>query len=455
MNGVLTPDLAIVGAGPAGLGAAIAAREAGIDTVVVDDQSAPGGQIWRGVEDAGVQRRLLLGPDYARGADVVARFRDSGAAYYPLTTVWNVGMAPPTLDCASAAGGFEVRPKHLILATGALERAVPIPGWTLPGVTTAGALQILLKTSGLVADGAVLAGSGPLLWLLAAQMIDAGTPPAALVETVSPVRYLAATPLLPAALRAPAPLAKGARLIAKVLRHGVPCYRGARDLALAGETSVERIRFRDWRGRTRSLETGHVALHQGVVPNPQTTRLLRVPHDWCERQASFVPRRDAALAIAPSIHLAGDGARIGGADVAYLEGRRAALAIAGRGDNADCARALREAEASRPFLDRLYAPTTDVRRPADPVIVCRCERVTAGALRRAGREGAVGPNQAKFFLRAGMGPCQGRVCGLAASELVAEGGRINPSDAGYYHIRPPLKPLPLSLIASATVEESD
>lgn len=443
------PDLAVVGAGPAGLGAAIEARRAGLSVVVIDDQAEPGGQIWRAAGSADAAQVGRLGPEYAEGRRVIAAFLGCGATYLPGRIVWNIEREPRlALFFAGDGGGAVIRPKTLLLATGALERPFPAPGWTLPGVMTAGGAQILLKTANLVADDAVLAGAGPLLWLLAAQMAEAGSPPRAVVELAPHRRYLSATAHLPRALGGFGPLAKGLKLIAKVRASGAALHFGARDFRIDGTDAAQAVSFADRRGARHSIGTTFVALHCGVIPNQQATRLMRLPHDWDPGQHAFLPRRGADLRIAEGVYLAGDGARIGGAQVAYLEGRLAARIISGAPET-DLRAALRKARAARPFLDHLYAPPREALQPADDTLVCRCEAVTAGALRRAANDGAIGPNQAKFLLRAGMGPCQGRVCGMVVSEVIAGATKRGMAETGYFRIRPPLKPLGLGAIAKS------
>src|SRR3954471_251854 len=178
-------DLAIVGAGPAGLAAATTAMRAGLRTVVIDEQAAPGGQIYRNVES--VSKRpahlQLLGDDYAAGADLVQRFRASGAEYLPLTTVWQIDQER-NVYTRSDGRAARIAAKRILVATGAMERPVPIPGWTLPGVMTCGAAQTMLKSTGAVPAGpVVLAGGGPLLLLLATQLLRAGARITAILET--------------------------------------------------------------------------------------------------------------------------------------------------------------------------------------------------------------------------------------------------------------------------------
>lgn len=181
-------DVVIIGAGPAGMACAIEAAGKGVSVLVLDENPAPGGQIYRAVESAGVRRLEVLGPDYAKGKSLVSAFRAAkGIDYRPGSTVWNIGT-DRRVEYSRDGRSYGVVAGSLVVATGALERPSPCPGWTLPGVTTAGALQILLKGSGVVHEDAVLVGAGPLLWLLAAQLVDGGTPPKAVVETTPPGR---------------------------------------------------------------------------------------------------------------------------------------------------------------------------------------------------------------------------------------------------------------------------
>src|SRR5471032_2573905 len=135
-------DVAVIGAGPAGLAAATQAARAGLSVVLLDEQDAVGGQIYRAIECSDAQRRAILGPDYAAGAALASEFARSGARYVPNASVWQVTRERTVHYLKDGkVSSFEAR--RVVLATGALERPFPIPGWTLPGVMTAGAAQIL------------------------------------------------------------------------------------------------------------------------------------------------------------------------------------------------------------------------------------------------------------------------------------------------------------------------
>jgi NADPH-dependent 2,4-dienoyl-CoA reductase/sulfur reductase-like enzyme len=449
--------LAVIGAGPAGLAAATTAAAHGIDCVLLDEQPAPGGQIYRAITETTVREPAVLGADYWRGAALVERFGASAAQHVPNATVWSVaqgGEIGVSIDGAARL----IQAQHIILATGALERPMPIPGWTLPGVMTVGGAQILLKSSGLLAVGQiVLAGSGPLLWLFAAQHLAAGGALAALLDTTPRSNLWHAAPHLPRFLVSPY-AAKGARLIASVRRR-VRVVGNVTALRAEGDGRLETIVYRRGDGPEQRLASDLLLLHQGVAPNLNLALAAGCRPVWDDAQLCFRPAVDAwgASAIA-GVAVAGDGAGIEGAEAAALRGRVAALDAAHRLGRID--RTARDREAApdraalarwtrgRAFLDRLYRPARQFRLPDGDTIVCRCEEVTARQLRDAAALGAAGPNQMKALLRCGMGPCQGRLCGLTVTELIAEARNVAPAEIGYYRLRPPVKPITLGELAS-------
>ena len=443
-------DCIIVGAGPAGMAAAALLAARGIDVVVLDEAPAPGGQIWRGVEAADPGLRALLGADYAAGAAAVARFRASGAEYRPSTPVWNL-----TAEREAWTPGGPVQARTLLLAVGAMERAVPVPGWTLPGVMGAGGVQILLKSAGLLPQGVVLAGNGPLLYLLAAQLIAVGAPPAAILDTARAADLAPALRRLrPAAFGM---LRKGVMLQGAIRAAGIPWYRGVSGIALLGAARVEAVRFRS-NGQDHEVAANLVALHEGVIPAQHAARAVGCAHVWDEAQACFRPVLDGwGRSSVAGVLVAGDAGGIGGAAAAVHAGRLAAFEILHQlGQVADIGRdvlaaadrrALARDLAIRPFLDRRYRPTAML--PDDRTIVCRCEEATAGDLRRAVAQGAQGPNQAKAFTRAGMGPCQGRICGTLVTTVLAVALGRAPGEVGHARVRPPLRPITVGELAGS------
>lgn len=454
-------DIAIIGAGPAGMAAATEATTAGASVVLLDEAPRPGGQIYRDIGRSTTERRRILGPDYARGAFLVDELTHSEADYRHGATVWHIEALSPgyRLSYSTGSGSRIVDCSSLIVATGALERPMPLPGWTLPGVVTAGALQILLKSAGSVAEDAVLIGCGPLLLLIAAQMIDAGSPPKAILETVPRRRYLAALRHLPAALMSPAYLRKGMGLWRRIRQAGVPVYRDAGEIRLEGDRTLACVSFRSG-GKRHRIDTTTAGLHHGIVPNQQITRLMRCAHHWDSRQHTFLPNLDDWGETSLSgLYVAGDGASVRGAQSAALSGRLAAIGATDRARAATpegqrLRRRVRRDARIRGLLETLYAPAPQALAPDDATLVCRCEEISAGEIRHAVRHQARGPNQVKSFLRTGMGPCQGRVCGPAVTQLIAAESGEPMEAVGYFRIRPPLKPLALAELADYEVPDA-
>lgn len=452
-------EVIVVGAGPAGIAAATTLSSAGVDTLLVDDQPEPGGQIYRAIErNAGRADRAFLGPDYFRGVELARAFRASPAKYRPLTSVVNI-EAGQRLWLANERGLQTASASYVLLATGAMERPVPVPGWTLPGVITAGAAQILLKRDGLVPDmPMVLVGTGPLFYLLAQQCLEAGASVSAIVDTARATNLLAAASSLPRALTGQGPhyLLKGLSLMHKLARSGLPRYANVTDLRLEGDGQVRKVSFRTG-GRQVEIPAGLIVLHEGVIPAQQVTRAAGCDHDWDEIQQCFHPVRgiwgDSSV---DGLFIAGDAGGISGARAAELQGRLAAHDILRRLGHIDAAqrddhaagswRELHQHQAVRTFLDKLYRPRQEILQPAGNTIVCRCEEVSAASIRKLADNG-LGPNQIKSALRCGMGLCQGRICGPVVSRLSAAAQAGAPAQAGYFTIRAPLKPIALGALA--------
>jgi NADPH-dependent 2,4-dienoyl-CoA reductase/sulfur reductase-like enzyme len=451
-----TYDIAVIGAGPAGLAAGTIAARAGLVTVVIDENHTPGGQVYRAIATTPLLRREVLGADYWRGATLVQDFKHSGAEFLNGTTVWSVSRNLE-IGISSASYARILNVRRIIIATGGLERPFPIPGWTLPGVMTVGGAQTLLKASGLVPKGrVVIVGSGPLLWQFAAQLLRAGGAIESILDTTPRGNYLRTTPFVPAFLVSPY-LTKGLALLSEVCRK-VRVVRHVTKVAALGDGKVSEIAFTVG-GLEKRLPVDHLFLHQGVVPNINLTMSIGIQHRWDSSRLCWTPVVDefGSSSIA-GIAIAGDGAGVAGAWTAEERGRLAAMvAIETLGSRLSAnlpsqqsvRRALNNWQAGRAFLDALYQPARQFRIPdADETIVCRCEEVTAGQIRGTLQLGCEGPNQVKSFLRCGMGPCQGRQCGLTVTELIAGSRGVSPDAVGYYRLRPPVKPIALAELAT-------
>ena len=443
-------DLAIIGAGPAGIGAATEARARGLSVLLLDENPGPGGRIWQAIE----ARAARDEEDRTAQAEVRA-FRASGAEARFGAAVWCI--EPEGRVYWSEQGrAHDVEAAQVLVATGATERPLPLPGWTLPGVMTVGAAQIALKTGGLVpGEGVWLAGQGPLLLLYAVQALAAGGRIAGVLDLSDPGGRSRALRYLRGALRAPSYLAKGMRWRAAIRRAGIRWVR-ARDLRAVGDGRLDRITF-NANGAICTEPASMLLLHDGVIPSVQITRALGCAHAWDEAQQCWKPATDAwGRTSLERIVVAGDGAGIGGAAVAALSGRIAAIGIAaslGRLSEAardDAAGPLIAARARhlavRPFLDALFAPLP--LAPEDDTILCRCEEVTAGRVREAVGLGCLGANQLKSFTRAGMGPCQGRMCASSVAAMIAAARGVPVHEIEPYRLRFPTKPLTLGELAA-------
>ena len=455
-------DVVVIGAGPAGLAAAATAAEAGLSTLLLDENAGPGGQVWRAIASTPVTEPDLLGADYWVGADLVQAARASGAEIIQRATVWSLDRL---LDIGISVGGASafVKARRVILATGALERPFPIPGWTMPGVMTAGAAQTMLKSSAMVPDGrTVIAGQGPLLWLLAAQILRLGGRIDRILDTTERRNYFAALPHMFAFLTSPY-FAKGLAMMREV-RAKVPVVRGVSELAAVGDGQLATVSYVAG-GRRETMPADLLLLHQGVVPNVNLAMAAGIEHRWDEGQLCWSPKLDQnGSSSIDGIAIAGDGAGIGGASAAVLRGRIAARAAVDALAPAAAAKlapmatlraGLTQAERGRAFLDTLFRPPPQFRIPSGDTIVCRCEEVTAKDILDAVAIGATGPNQLKAYRRTGMGPCQGRLCGLTVTELMAQARGKSPQEIGYYRLRAPVKPITLAELAAVPKTEED
>lgn len=450
-------DLVIIGAGPAGMAAATQAADLRLNVTVLDEQPRAGGQVYRDVDRASSVRGEILGADYTDGTRLTKGLKHERINHVTGAVVWAIedGFR---LSYTRDGRGTQISADRILLATGALERPMPIPGWTLPGVMTAGAGQILLKQSGVVARNAVLVGSGPLLYLIASQMVRAGAPPAAMVETQTWGDMVRSARHFGGALRGWPYIVKGLKMLAEIKHAKVPRFTGATAITIKGTSKADAVRFTH-KGRTQRIACETVFLHHGVVPNTQAARSLGISHRWHAAQNSFVPKLDDwGQSNVAGVFIAGDGAGIGGAKAAEYAGRLAALkmaqetghlSISERDSKSVSLRGeLAREMAARPFLDAAYPPYTAALNPVDSTVICRCEEITAGDIRGYAELGCIGPNQTKAFGRAGMGPCQGRYCGLTVTALLAHANDKSPDATGYYRIRPPLKPVTLGELAA-------
>jgi len=443
----------IVGAGPAGVAAADVLAAHGAAVTVIDEGGEAGGQIYRraraGLELDVDALRGVEAPNYRSFHAVFERLRGR-IDYRPQTLAW--GIEEKRLRTISAGVADTVMFDALILATGATDRTLPIPGWTLPGVFTLGGAQVLLKEHGcLIGRRIVFCGSSPLLYLAAKQYHAMGAEVVAVLDTTSFTAKIGAAPEL---LAAPQTFARGLRYMNALRGAGVPIHHGVSLAAFEGANGVERIRFRS-RGGEHVIACDAIAYGFGLKPETQLADLAGVEFRYDATFRQWLPDADRDGRCGSDVYIAGDGATIGGARIAALTGKLAACAVLDdfkiAVSGVPRAAMRREVARLRRFqrgLARAFAwPARAIHDLDDLVLVCRCEGITAGELRASIRAefGPTEVNRLKAITRCGMGRCQGRFCGLPGAELIAYALNVPLEAVGRLRGQAPVKPIPLSI----------
>jgi NADPH-dependent 2,4-dienoyl-CoA reductase/sulfur reductase-like enzyme len=445
-------DVVIVGAGPAGIRAAQTLVAHGLQPCLIDESLRGGGQIYRR-QPVNFKRsaKTLYGSEAAKAVALHSALDqiNSRIDYQAQTLVWNA--EEKTLDTMSDGVADQIGYKHLIVATGATDRILPVPGWTLPGVYSLGAAQVALKFQGCsIGEKVVFAGSGPLLYLVAYQYAKAGAKVVAVLDS-SP--FSAQARALPALLGQPATLAKGVYYRGWLSARGIPVHQG---VDLASVQGARRVSGVTWRAgnRLKTMECDAVAFAHALRSETQLADLLGCEFSWSTLNRAWLPTRDASgRSSVEGVYLAGDGAGIMGADAAEMAGERAALALlADTGHSIDETRcqALEDKLAAiqrfRQGLETAFPFPEDWAADApNSLIVCRCEEVSVGDIRQTVAQGHWEINRVKAMCRVGMGRCQGRMCGLAASEIVAQAAGRDIASVGRLRAQAPIKPLPFGL----------
>ena len=338
-----------------------------------------------------------------------------------------------------------------------MERPVPFPGWTLPGVMGAGGADILLRSGGtLSADKnapVVLAGNGPLLLLLAGHLLEAGVPIAAWLDTGWWSRRIMAGALMPAGVLDMPYVAKGMKMALRVLKGKVPIIRNVTNIRAVGSDHLEKVVY-DAGGKTHEINASTLLRHEGIIPRTHILNSLNAKHAWDGVQRYWHPVVDEnGRTSVDGISIAGDGTYVHGGDASMLKGAIAGVEIARRLgviSDAEAAyrsgparRQLRAMRIARGFLRYVFAPNPAIFNVPDETLVCRCECVTAGDIRKAVAEGFRDVNEVKRFTRCGMGQCQGRMCGPALAEITAAAQSKAPDAVGCLQVRQPFRPVSL------------
>ena len=446
-------DLLIVGAGPAGLSAAVAARSCGLDVGIVDEQGAAGGQIFRNLH-LSYGRELVDAHDRELGLNLLHSFHECGACFFAQTSVW--GVDKNTVFCKNNGKTEKITATKILFTVGGMERPVPFKGWTLPGVMTAGAAEIILRSGGHInaaKEPVVLAGNGPLLLSLAMHLLDEGIPIAAWLDTGRFSHKLGSMMHMGSAFGDIPYLKKGMRMALRILKNRVPLIQGVKQIEAMGDISLDKIRYQK-NNKWHELSTHTLIRHENIIPRIQVASALGVEMAWDSVQRYWYPKTDLyGRTNLNNIYMTGDGAFVHGGEASMGKGSLAGIAIANdigviSADEAEvrCAKYLKEMQKTckaRNYLRYVFTPNTDVYHVPDETIICRCECVTAKEIRQAVREGFHSPDEVKRFTRCGMGPCQGRMCGNALAEIIAQEQGIAVDEVGMLKNRQPFSPVSL------------
>jgi thioredoxin reductase/bacterioferritin-associated ferredoxin len=458
-------ELAIIGGGPAGLSAAAEAARAGVSSIVLDENPLLGGQIFRQPPaEFRVVNQKRMGKQYADGKKLIEELTEFKEKIDTWTgsLVW--GYFNDKELAAMRKGRLELlKADQIVIATGAYDRPIPFPGWTLPGVFTAGCAQAMAKSQAvLTGTRFLLAGSGPLQLAVAHQLLKGGAKLVAVVEAASMIGLWRRLPTL---LKQPGLLWDGFRYLATLKLHRVPFMQSHIIVGASGSEEVEEAVIaaadENWQpipDTEQTFDVDAICLGYGLVPNTDLTRLCGCAHDYDPNLGGWVPKRDEHMETTiRGIFVAGDACGIGGVRVALEQGKLAGIYAACNLGHLDEATADKLARPIRRKLNKLQsfqsviADLFSVRSgihslPEKDTLICRCEEICLDDIRKAIASGALHPDDIKRRTRAGMGYCQGRICGPTILRIAERQLSLRPSDIGPGRARSPVKPVPMSIL---------
>jgi NADPH-dependent 2,4-dienoyl-CoA reductase/sulfur reductase-like enzyme/bacterioferritin-associated ferredoxin len=464
-------DVAVVGAGPAGLAAAVAAAGCGLRVTLIDELPAPGGQYL--IDHAAMNGRTASGgwatAAERHGTELLSRLSQTDLIETRFQTlVWNL-TGDLTLALYQQGQAEYLSAGAVILASGAREQVIPFPGWTLPGVMTVGAAQLLAKRHRIAPGRRILlAGSGPLLLPAAAHLAELGAQISAVLEATRLQAWLKHGPSVWGQWDR---LNEGRSYLSALRRARIP-YRFGRTVVRAQgagriETAVAAeldSRGRPVSGTEEELHVDALCVGFGLVPNSELAQAAGASLRFDPAGGGWTPEASARLETSvPGLFTAGEAAGIAGAAAALLDGRLAGLGAAYRlgclsesklsEEWASCAGQRRRMKRFGAMLNTLFAPAQGLSAiTTDETVICRCEEVTAGEVRAAVAHGVTTLDALKTRIRTGQGHCQGRTCGATLARMIAQQSGRPAAEAGVFRARPPVKPVPMAALAGIRTE---
>ena len=460
-------ELAITGAGPAGICATIEAAKSNVPVTVIDENLKLGGQIYRQLaDDFRLTDENRLGKDYIQGKKLIEQLEHYSQRIEIIqdAPVWGIF---PGNEVAFLHKGKDERLKaqKLILAEGAYDRPMPFPGWTLPGVFTAGGALRMVKTERvLLGKRILLTGAGPLQLVLATQLVQVGAEVISILEATS---FTDIWKHLPQFWGQWELTMDGLRYLWKLRRSRIPYLVSHAIVEARGEHEVKEAVYakvdEDWKsipGTERTVEVDSICIGYGLIPSIRLSRLCGCEHKYEPCLGGWVPCHDENMQTSlPGIFVAGDSAGIAGALVAMEEGRLAAIKASQQlgyitqeevqRRSLPIFKKLRELRRFEFALNEIYLIRRGLSaRITDDTIICRCEETTAGEIRQIINDGVRDIQEIKRLTRAGMGSCQGRICESTIAQMISTETKRPVGDIGWFTPRPPVKPISLGILAA-------
>ncbi len=461
-------QLGVIGAGPGGLAAAAAAAQCGVEVVIFDERPSSGGQLYKQlIPSMKPVTGRPLDSQYADGQKLIAEAKEAGCTFLNDALVWRAaydGADQLELSIYSAGSITYYHLQYLVIATGAYDEPLPVPGWTLPGVMTAGAAQTLVRSYGVVPPGPVIvAGSGPLVLQVAYELTRAGADVAAVISSTR-VTFHKIPAVAGMFFNNPKITLLGLKYLKEIRSYNIPLINGHVITEIGGNEKCESVKIAPLGKngaadltRIREFQAHTVCQSYGLLPANEVARQLGChfePDSKGFRDLVAAREDNGQSSLAP-VHLVGEAGGIVGGYMAlyqgYLAGWRIAEKLGHEIPHTQYARVGREFEKHQRFQKHLWhtleGPAPGLNSVDKDTIICRCEEVTSGTLKNAMAQGAHDMGSLKRLTRAGMGRCQGRYCGTFVARMLSEQLQRPLSEKEYNVPQAPLKPIPLSVLA--------
>lgn len=466
-------ELIIIGAGPAGIQAAITASELEVEVTLIDSQPSVGGQYFKQVPE---EFNIHDSSSHQKQAsELFNKLNNSRVKYLPETLVWGIFHNPKTdlwqVTLQGESCPSRIESAFIIIATGAYDRSIPFPGWDLPGVITAGAAQIMIKNQGILPGKQVIvSGTGPLQLAAASNLIEAGAKVQAVLECNQKL-FIRGIHHLPSIWGQWRRLQEGFQYTENLIKTKTPYRIGWSVIKADGFEKVEEATIGKLDSVGNPIQKSYqkiavdaVVVGYGLTPSTEFFRLLDVDMRYSKSEGIFLPKRNEFFQTnAQGIYAVGDCAGIGGAKLAMQEGKIAAIDVAVQSGKTSLTnmettlnqieRKLNREQKFAKMLGEIFSLPDGLFSFAQPdTIICRCEQISLSEIKEAISFGAQSVTDIKNITRSGMGNCQGRTCGSILSQILAKEARCNPEDCQYLNIRPPVHPILVETIEEETTE---